>query len=199
MTTWETPLVLASASARRLELLTRVGIPVESDPSDVAEDLPPGLQVAEAVLILARRKGADVAARHPDRIVLAADTLVEVDGQPLGKPTDADDAVRMLRLLSGRTHRVLTGVVLAAPDREPLERSAVTEVQMARLSDGEIAGYIAGAEPYDKAGAYGIQGAAGWFVVSIRGSFSNVMGLPLEQVRGLLSEAGLPLPSLGAP
>jgi septum formation protein len=172
---------------------------VETDPSAAAEDLPPGTVVAEAVLVLARRKGSDVAARHPDRVVLAADTLVEVDGEPLGKPTDADDAARMLRLLSGRIHRVLTGVVLAVPGRQPLERLAVTEVEMAGLSDPEIARYTAGAEPYDKAGAYGIQGAAGWFVVSIRGSFSNVMGLPLEQVRGLLSEAGLPLPSLGAP
>jgi septum formation protein len=191
-------LVLASGSARRRDLLSVVGIDVDVDPSEAPEDLPRGTTAADGVLLLARRKAADVAARHPGRIVLAADTLVEIDGTILGKPADAADARRMLQLLSGRTHRVVTGVVLVRADGSTDERSAETRVRMARLTEAEITAYTEGPEPYDKAGAYGIQGAAGWFVASIEGSFSNVMGLPLEQVRELLTEAGTAVPRLGS-
>jgi len=178
MSEWESPLVLASGSARRLEILQTVGVPVETDPSDADESFPEGTPAGEAVVMLARRKAADVAVRHEGRTILAADTLVRVDDEILGKPADPADARRMLRLMSGRWHDVLTGVVDITP--------------------AEIDRYVAGPEPYDKAGGYGIQAVAGWFVAEIRGSYSNVMGLPLEDVRGLLAEAGLPLPSLGA-
>ena len=192
------PLVLASASPRRLGLLATVGVPVEADPSEAGEEVAPGTPADRAVLEVARRKAADVASRRPGRPVLAADTLVEIDGVLLGKPDGPGEARRMLLLLSGRTHRVLTGVVLLVPGDPPRHRLSVTEVDFAPLSGEEIDRYVAGTEPYDKAGAYGIQGAAGWFVTAVRGSFSNVMGLPLEQVRLLLAEAGFPVPSLGS-
>jgi septum formation protein len=148
---------------------------------------------------LARDKAAAVAGDHPDRAVLAADTLVRVDGELLGKPADPADARRMLALLSGRWHEVLTGVVLVHGAGERGERIGHTRVRLAKLTDAEIERYVAGAEPYDKAGAYGIQSRGGWFIREIEGSFSNVTGLPLEQVRDLLAEAGLPLPDLDAP
>ena len=197
MSRWTSPLVLASGSARRFEILQTVGVPVEVDPSDADESLAAGTPAEEAVVILARRKAADVAARHPGRVILAADTLVRVDDELLGKPADADDAARMLRLMSGRWHDVLTGVVLMHDDTTR-ERLAVTSVRLVDITAAEIERYVSGPEPYDKAGGYGIQAIAGWFIGEIRGSYSNVMGLPLEKVRHLLAEAGLPLPILGS-
>lgn len=197
MSDWRTPLVLASGSARRLEILQTVGVPVEQDPSDADESFPPDTSAEEVVVMLAHRKGADVAARHPDRAVLAADTLVRVDTDILGKPADADDARRMLRLMSGRWHEVLTGVVLMNGG-VTRERLSVTQVRLVDITPAEIERYVAGPEPYDKAGAYGIQAVAGWFIAEIRGSFSNVMGLPIDAVRDLFADAGLPLPRLGS-
>jgi septum formation protein len=192
------PLILASASARRRGLLEAVGVPVEVVPSEADESLAPGTPADEAVAVLAHRKAADVAARHPSRAVLAADTLVRVDDAVLGKPADPADARRMLQTLSGRWHDVLTGVALVAGGVW-YERTALTRVRFADLLDEEIDRYVAGPEPYDKAGAYGIQATAGWFVAEVRGSPSNVMGLPLETVRLMLADAGLPVPRLGAP
>jgi septum formation protein len=197
MSAWVTPLVLASGSARRRQILETVGIPIEVDPSRADESLPAGLPAEEAVVMLALRKATEVAARHPGRAILAADTLVRVDGQLLGKPNDSADARRMLGLLSGRWHDVLTGVVLVA-DGVVRERMAHTRVLFVDSTPAEIDRYVAGPEPYDKAGAYGIQAVAGWFIAEIRGSPSNVMGLPLAEVRELLAEAGLPLPALGS-
>ncbi|MBU1493618.1 MAG: septum formation protein Maf, partial [Actinobacteria bacterium] len=179
---WTSPLVLASASARRREMLETVGIPVEIDPSDADESFPEDTPADQAVVMIAARKAADVAARHPGRPVLAADTMVRVDGLLLGKPTDTDDARRMLGLLSGRWHDVLSGVVLAS-DGAVLDRLAVTAVRLVDITSEEIERYVSGPEPYDKAGAYGIQAVAGWFIAEIRGSPSNVMGLPLAEVR----------------
>ena len=197
MTEWSPPLLLASGSARRRMLLDEVGGPVEVCAPEIDEGVTPGTTAADAVLIVARRKAAAAAGRHPGRAVLAADTLVAVGETLLGKPVDTDDARRMLRLMSGRWHRVLTGVVLITAEGAR-ERVATTRVRFAALDEAEIDRYVAGSEPYDKAGGYGIQGAAGWFVAEIRGSYSNVMGLPLEEVRTLLTESGLPLPRLGA-
>ena len=197
MSEWETPLVLASGSARRFEILQTVGVPVETDPSDADESFPDGTPAGEAVLMLARRKAADVAIRHEGRAILAADTLVRVDDELLGKPADPADARRMLHLMSGRWHDVLTGLVLMN-DGISRERLSVTAVRLVNVNRAEIERYVAGPEPYDKAGGYGIQAVAGWFVAEIHGSYSNVMGLPLEDVRGLLAEARLPLPTLGA-
>lgn len=189
-------IVLASGSSRRRELLERVGFAVKVDAAAVTEQREPGAPAEEVVVSLARAKALEVAARHGEHPVLGADTLVRVGDEVLGKPVDRADAARMLRLLSGRRHEVLTGVVLVPPGREPLERVSVTGVEMAALSDEEIGRYVAGREPYDKAGGYGIQATAGWFVAGITGSYSNVMGLPLEAVRELTAEAGLPFPSL---
>jgi septum formation protein len=197
MPDWTSPLVLASASARRREMLEAVGIPVEIDPSHADESFPDGTPAEEAVVMLATRKASDVAARHPGRAVLAADTMVRVDGLLLGKPADIDDARRMLGLLSGLWHDVLTGVVLVSGGAL-LDRLTVTTVRLVDLTPAEIDRYVSGPEPYDKAGAYGIQAVAGWFIAEIRGSSSNVMGLPLDKVRELLAEAGLPLPRLGS-
>jgi len=197
MSEWTSPLVLASGSARRLEMLETVGVPVEVHPSDADESFAEGTPADRAVLMLARRKAADVAARHPGRAIMAADTLVRVDDELLGKPADIDDARRMLRMMAGRWHDVLTGVVLMQ-DGAVYDRLSATAVRLVKITDAEIERYVAGPEPYDKAGGYGIQAVAGWFVAEIRGSYSNVMGLPLEQVRELLTEAGLPLPRLGS-
>jgi len=196
MSEWASPLVLASASARRRDLLEQVGIPVEVHPSGADEQIPPGIGDDQAVVVIAGRKADEVARRHPGRAVLAADTMVRVDGELLGKPARPDDARHMLDSMSGRWHEVLTGVVLIW-DGIVRERLSVTGVRLAHLTREEIERYVAGPEPYDKAGGYGIQSAAGWFVAEVRGSYTNVMGLPLEQVRDLLAEAGLPLPRLG--
>ena len=193
---WTRPLILAVASPRRRDLLEQVGIPIEVVPAHVDEALAPGTGGEDAVLQLARDKAAEVARHHPDRVVLGADTLVRVNGDLLGKPADPDHARRMLARLSGRWHEVLTGVVLLSSGREPGERIGYTRVRLASLTAAEIDRYVAGTDPYDKAGAYGIQSRGGWFIREIEGSFSNVTGLPLEQVRDLLAAAGLPLPDL---
>ena len=159
------PLVLASASPRRLELVSLLGIPFEVIPSRAEENDVTG-SGKERVRVLARRKGEEVAARLPGRTVLAADTLVCVENEVLGKPVDEADAARMIRLLSGRSHWVYTGVCLLLPD-------------------GTVR-----VEPLDKAGAYAVQGRAGAFVRSIHGSPTNVIGLPLETVARMLREAG---------
>ena len=192
-------LLLASSSPRRRDLLKRIGLPFEAVPPEIDETIDDAGNSGALVVALAAGKAAAVAARYPGRHVLAADTMVRVDGRLLGKPTDAAEAAGMLRALSGRWHEVLTGVVLLRADGWRGERVSCTEVHFADLSEEEVLRYSSGAEPFDKAGGYGIQGAAGWFVTGIRGSFSNVMGLPLESVRDLVLEAGLPLPSLGHP
>jgi septum formation protein len=190
-------LVLASASPRRARLLSQVGFDVVADPAGVDESFDAGVPPRRVVVDLAHRKAAVTAERNAGRHVLAADTLVAVDDEILGKPVDGDDARRMLRLMSDRWHDVFTGVVLVCPDGSARERVSHTRVRLAALTDEEIDRYAAGAEPHDKAGAYGIQEAAGWFVVEIAGSASNVAGLPLEAVRELVLDAGLPLPALG--
>jgi septum formation protein len=194
--TWHQPLVLASGSARRRELLEQVGIPLEVVPTNADESVGSEVPGEEAVALIAERKAAAVAAHMPGRAILAADTLVRVDGRLLGKPADIAAARTMLTSLAGRWHDVLTGVVLVDNGGEIGRRLSVTRVRLADLTDEEIERYVAGPEPYDKAGGYGIQATAGWFVAEIQGSYSNVMGLPLECVRELLLDAGLPLPNL---
>ena len=171
------PLVLASASPRRLELVSLLGIPFEVIPSRAEENDVTG-SGKERVRVLARRKGEEVAARLPGRTVLAADTLVCVENEVLGKPVDEADAARMIRLLSGRSHWVYTGVCLLLPDGTVREEVCGTEVCFAELDEDEILRYAASGEPLDKAGAYAVQGRAGAFVRSIHGSPTNVIGLP---------------------
>lgn len=183
------PLVLASASPRRLELVSLLGIPFEVIPSRAEENDVTG-SGKERVRVLARRKGEEVAARLPGRTVLAADTLVCVENEVLGKPVDEADAARMIRLLSGRSHWVYTGVCLLLPDGTVREEVCGTKVCFAELDEDEILRYAASGEPMDKAGAYAVQGRAGAFVRSIHGSPTNVIGLPLETVARMLREAG---------
>ena len=182
-------LVLASTSPRRRELLGLLGLPFEVVGSRFDESLlsPIGLPPANYVTRLATSKAAEVAARlaDPDAVVLGADTTVVLDGDVLNKPANADDAVRMLRRLSGRTHAVYTGLCVLRGEAAQTAH-AVTEVTFDSLSDGTITAYVATGEPLDKAGAYGIQGAALAFIPRIQGDYFNVVGLPLTLLRGLL-------------
>ncbi len=191
-------LVLASASPRRRTLLAGLGLAVEVLAVDVDERPFPGEQASATALRLARAKALAARPAAGGRPVLAADTIVVVGGVALGKPRDIEDAGSMLRRLSGRWHDVVTGVALALPSGPVLEALARTEVRFATLDAEEIARYVAGTEPYDKAGGYALQGTAAWFVAEVRGSVTNVVGLPLEEVRRLFSEAALPLPPLRA-
>jgi septum formation protein len=187
-----TPLVLASSSPRRAEILRGLGIPFEVDPSRLDERLRDGEEAAVAALRLAREKAEDVAARRPGRWVLAADTLVEIGGEILGKPANRADARRMLALLAGREHRVATGLWLlrhGEAGRGGVEESAVL---MAPMTPEEVAWYADSGEPDDKAGAYAVQGLAGRFIESVHGSWTNVMGLPARRVYRLLRDAGAP-------
>lgn len=184
------PIILASQSPRRRELLGLYGIPFVVDPSQADEEHVQGTG-AQRVQKLAQLKCAEVAARHPGRMVLAADTLVCVDDEILGKPKDEQDASRMLHLLSGRAHEVHTGVCLRLPDGRQLCGVDTTRVFFLPLLEQSIRRYIATGESMDKAGAYGIQGRAGIFVSHIEGSPSNAIGLPLGLLTRFLTQAGV--------
>jgi septum formation protein len=181
-------LVLASSSPRRRELLERAGFEFEVRPSAAEELRRSGESAEDFVRRAAREKSLDVAASlPPGSLVLGADTVVVIDGLILGKPTDRDDATRMLRTLSGSSHCVVTGVCLV---RAPGEIEALTHettmVRFRELEEGEIRDYVGSGEPLDKAGAYGIQGLASRFVTRIEGCFFNVVGLPVPMVYDLL-------------
>jgi septum formation protein len=185
------PLILASASPRRAELLRSAGIPFTVDVSNIQEEILAGESPVEHAERLAREKAEVVAKRNPGKIVLGADTIVVVDDQILGKPRDAEDAARMLHLLSGKTHQVITGVCLTnmVPEtRNPkLETgSARTRVHFAHMSPSDIEGYIQTKEPMDKAGAYAIQGIASRWITKIEGDYANVVGLPVALVWKML-------------
>jgi septum formation protein len=185
-------LVLASASPRRRELLAQAGFSFTVHPADVPEDPLPGEDPIAYVTRLAREK-AEVVFREvsskesapPQVVVLGADTTVTLDNQILAKPEDPADAARMLRLLSGRTHHVITGVALVAPQSTQVA-AEVTAVRFLSLSDQEIESYVATGEPMDKAGAYAIQGRAARWIPRIEGCYFNVVGLPLALVTALL-------------
>jgi septum formation protein len=182
-------LILASSSPRRAALLRAAGIDFEVQPADVDESVRAAEAPADYVRRLASTKAEAVAARVPGRVVLAADTSVVVDGQILGKPSDEAEAARMLRLLSGRAHEVLTGVCVT-DGSSPLVEVACTQVEFAPLSEEDIAWYVSTGEPIDKAGAYGVQGLASRFVTAIHGSYSNVVGLPVALVHDMLRRVG---------
>jgi septum formation protein len=185
-------LILASASPRRAELLASAGFSFEVAVADVDETPRPGEDPQAYALRVARDKAAAVweVCRKSGTQVLAADTVVVVEGQILGKPLDAMDAARMLKMLSGKVHDVHTGVVLRTAAREASE-VVTTRVRLLPLSDHEIAWYIKSGEPEGKAGAYAIQGRAARFIDRIEGSWSNVVGLPLATVYRLVT-TGLP-------
>jgi septum formation protein len=183
-------LILASASPRRAELLAAAGFDFEALPVNVDERVHDGEAPAACVLRLARAKSAAAEAlvKDPERMILGADTVVVVGGAILGKPRDAPDAARMLECLSGRPHDVATGVSLRFRGRE-LGRAEQTRVFFARMSTEQIAWYVQTGEGRDKAGAYAIQGFASRFVQRIDGSYSNVVGLPVDVVYQLVREA----------
>jgi septum formation protein len=182
-------LVLASSSPRRADLLNAAGIPFEIRPVEVDERFLAGEKPEQAVARLARAKAEAAGRSEPDAVVLGADTTVVVQGVALGKPADATDAARMLRLLSGRSHNVLTGICLCSGGRR-LVHVEDTRVRVSRLSDAEIAWYVSTGEPLDKAGAYAVQGLASRFIEGIDGSYANVVGLPIPSVYELLKELG---------
>jgi septum formation protein len=209
-------LVLASASPRRQELLRNAGISFAVQPADIDETPLPGEPPQACAERLAREKALAVWLTRPQDVVLGADTIVVVDEMILGKPVDAEDATRMLRLLSGRVHRVITGVcvveaaagrqspaasknlpvhpsrsaveVLRTENRELRTGSETTLVTMNQLSDEEIRDYVASGEPMDKAGAYAIQGRASRWIPRIEGDYTNVVGLPVALVHAMLGE-----------
>jgi septum formation protein len=180
-------LILASASPRRSELLRNAGIPFEVDPANLDEEPLPGETPLKYAQRLARDKARSVLARHPDDLVLGADTVVVADEHLLEKPANVEDAARMLRLLSGREHEVITGVCLLSSSGERVE-AEVTKVYFVGMSESEIADYVASGEPMDKAGAYGIQGMASRWVERIEGCYFNVVGLPVARVYRMLRE-----------
>jgi septum formation protein len=209
-------LILASASPRRQELLRNAGIPFDTHPADVDETPHPGEAARTCAERLAREKALTVSRTHPDSRVLGADTVVVVDGTILNKPVDQADAVRMLRILSGRLHQVITGVCLVhplsgepmSPSRQPAPLPAApdvpyrklseegheffigsetTSVTMSEISEQQIHEYVATGEPMDKAGAYAIQGRASRWIPRIDGDYCNVVGLPVALVYQMLT------------
>ncbi len=193
-------LVLASASPRRQELLRNAGIPFTVCPANIPEIPLAGENPRECAERLAREKALAVSRQHPEEFILGADTIVVVDGEMLGKPRDERDASRMLHLLSGRTHQVITGVCLTGPSlrtgNQKLEtgfedvRSETTLVTMTTLTDEDIRSYVATGEPMDKAGAYAIQGRASRWIPRIEGDYFNVVGLPVALLERMLKRNG---------
>lgn len=181
--------VLASASPRRRDLLAAAGFAFDVDPSRIDESRAEGESPAAYAERVARDKAAEIAARHPDRVILAADTIVVVDAAVMGKPVDAADAIRMLGALAGRAHEVLTAVA-AQRGATVHTRLARTTVWMRPIHAAEIETYVATGEPFDKAGAYAIQGGAGRFVDRIDGDLDTVIGLSLAAVRDVLAALG---------
>ena len=194
-------MILASASPRRRELLERVGLALEVVPADVDETPVAGEEPTAYARRVARAKAAAVASRAPGRWVLAADTVVELDGEILGKPGGPGEAAAMLGRLSGRSHRVVTAFALRAPSGDEVTRAVATEVAFRAAGSDEIASYVRTGEWRDKAGAYAAQGIAAAFVIRVSGSFTNVVGLPLAEVIEELARAGAAVPSYerGAP
>ena len=179
-------LILASSSPRRRELLTQAGIPFTVQPADIDETHRPGESPETFTQRLAREKAEAVFAGNPDATILGADTVVVCDEEILGKPLDEADAARMLKKLSGRDHQVITGVALVSPSGTQTV-AEITIVSMRKISEQEIANYIATGEPRDKAGAYAIQGGAAPFITQIVGDYDNVVGLPVKVVQQMLS------------
>lgn len=192
------PLVLASESPRRKELLESMGLAFEVQPSGVDESNGWKGTPADFARDLARGKALEVARLRAGCWVLGADTVVILDGEVLGKPTDPDEAADMLRRLSGRLHEVITGICIARSAPDFLEvRSVSTRVQFKTLSDEEIRAYANSGEPLDKAGGYGIQGAGAFLVRAIEGSYTNVVGLPLCEILEWLLELRIIAPREG--
>lgn len=191
MTSGAPKIVLASGSPRRRQLLAGLGLRFEVDPPrEEEESRSPGEPPDAYAARVAAAKAAEVAARRPDALVVAADTVVVLEGDVLGKPSGPDGARAMLTRLSGRKHSVHTGVAVTAPDGSRATGTEVTEVRFRALGSEEIDAYVATGEPLDKAGAYGIQGFGATLVEAVRGCYFNVMGLPVVRLLALLREVG---------
>jgi len=184
-------LILASKSPRRYELLNQVGLDFEVIPSGVVEDFFNTESPREHVLRLAEAKAMEVASKYPDRWVVAADTIVYINGSILGKPKSREEAAEMLRRLSGREHRVLTGFSVCYLEKRNNDKEAVqTMVRMKPLTPVEIEWYVHTGEPLDKAGGYAIQGIGSFMIESIQGSYTNVVGLPICELIQMLNRLG---------
>lgn len=175
-------MILASQSPRRRELLSLITRDFRIIPAKGEERLPDNITPKEAVLLLSRQKAAEIYSEYKDEIIIAADTVVAIDGKILGKPADAEEAAAMLHLLSGRTHSVFTGVCIISADGAEKSFAEETAVEFWQLSEQMIADYVKSGEPMDKAGAYGIQGAGALLVKRINGDYYNVMGLPVGRL-----------------
>ena len=184
-------LILASQSPRRRELLGLTGLDFTIRVADIDETMDLSKAPYDEVARVSRLKALAVA-RKPEDVVVAADTIVVCDHQVLGKPRNEADAFRMLRLLSGRDHQVMTGMTVLRGD-EAITCTEVTDIHFRDLSDGEIRAYIATGDPMDKAGSYGVQGGAALFVTRLEGDFYNVMGLPVCRLALILRQFGLPV------
>lgn len=185
-------LVLASASPRRRELLESVRLKFDIEPSSVEELQRQGEAPETYVRRLAEDKAREIASRYPDAWIIAADTIVFIDGTILEKPADHEDAARMLTKIAGRVHEVFTGVtLLSMPAGQAWTRVVTTSVKMLSLSPAEIEWYASTGEPMDKAGAYAVQGIGAMFIESIEGSYTNVVGLPLAELFEMMKAAGL--------
>lgn len=192
------PLILASGSPRRRKFLSDLGLAFNVASADLDETVRPGELPGELVCRLAQEKAAVVAVDQPGAWVIGADTVVVLGGEILGKPADPAAALAMLARLNGRTHQVWTGVAVVNPQAGVRRAFAVcTEVSFAESAPAVLAAYVATGEPLDKAGAYGIQGQGVFLVDAIRGSYSNVVGLPLPELLGQLLELGLIGPAAG--
>jgi septum formation protein len=184
-------LILASKSPRRYELLKQVGLDFEVIPSRVMEDIVQKESPKEHVIRLAEAKARDIASGYPDRWVIAADTIVYINGSILGKPKSREEAMEMLHRLSGQEHWVLTGFSVFNLGEGKSDKEAVqTAVKMKTLSPTEMEWYVQTGEPFDKAGGYAIQGIGSFMIESIRGSYTNVVGLPLCELIQMLNRLG---------
>ena len=190
MTTLKNPVILASRSPRRFELLKKIVPNFDVIPSSAEEIFQSELSPRENAIAIACLKALDVSKNHPGHYVIGADTIVVLDDKIIGKPKDAADARNILKRLSGKRHQVITGVVIV--HSEPMKDAGVSEVNIRSLTDDEIARYVETGEPMDKAGAYAIQGKGAFMIDSYSGSYSNIVGLPLDIVKTLLKRAGYP-------
>jgi len=174
-------IVLASQSPRRRELMLLLNLPFSSENPQIDEVIDPSLPLNKAIEKIAFDKAQDVFTRHPNSIVIGSDTVVVLDDLVLGKPTDEQDAIRMLNLLSGKTHKVITGVCMLS-DKEKIVFHSIAKVTFYPLDETAIKTYVASASPLDKAGAYGIQDRGALFIESIVGDYYTIMGLPIAEI-----------------
>lgn len=188
-------IVLASTSPRRREILTLLGLPFEAVSPRFEEILSDRRSIAEEVAAFAEGKARSIIEAFPESILIGSDTMIECDGKKIGKPRDAEDAARTLRLLSGRTHRIWTAVCLIDPLQPPSQTALETiDVAMRPMSDGEIASYVATGEPLDKAGAYSLQGEGKRWIDRLEGDYLAAVGLPIRPVVAFLRSRGIAVP-----